>query len=98
MPKMPRFEAFFRNVRPMCQETVHQLALGIAAKLKEGRPSGADVTDAAVFFDVGGLFFVDRELETARDAMVIVLSYIFRETYREDSRSVVSNYDPVQRN
>eukprot|EP00435_Cladocopium_sp_Y103_P050537 s212_g15.t1 len=60
----------FRSVQRY-GETVHELALGIASKLKEGRPSGADVTDAAVFFDVGGLFFVEPRVVRAAASCTI---------------------------
>lgn len=55
----------FRSVQRY-GETVHEFARGMASKLKAGRPSGAEVTDAAVFFDVGGLFFVEYAASTAQ--------------------------------
>ena len=36
-----------------------------------GQPSGADVTDAAVFFDVGGLFFVEARRPQGEPAEVV---------------------------
>lgn len=66
----------FRSVQRY-GETVHELALGIASKLKEGRPSGADVTDAAVFFDVGGLFFVEYAASLAQQLHIAACLVIF---------------------
>eukprot|EP00913_Durusdinium_trenchii_P003158 g2919.t1 len=61
----------FRSVQRY-GETVFEFATGLAKKLKEGRPHGAEVADAAVFFDVGGLFFVEYAAAKAQQLHVAV--------------------------
>ncbi|CAE7211494.1 Ermp1, partial [Symbiodinium microadriaticum] len=67
----------FRSVQRY-GDTVNDFARGLAKKLGDGRPTGDDVSDSAVFFDVGGTFFVEYSADLARKmhvaAAIVVLS------------------------
>jgi len=54
-------------------DTINDFAHGLATKLRKGRPAGADVTDAAVFFDIGGVFFVHYSASFARTLHVAIV-------------------------
>ncbi|CAE7207415.1 Ermp1 [Symbiodinium pilosum] len=67
----------FRSVQRY-GDTINEFARGLAKKLRNGRPTGSDVTDSAVFFDIGGVFFVEYSADLARKlhvaAAIVVLS------------------------
>ena len=63
--------SFNHTVFPFCDFQLYHIdiAPSLGQLQMPGRPSGAEVTDAAVFFDVGGLFFVAPWMQKTSGAL-----------------------------